>query len=75
MIKLTNASADFDGDVLILNSKYIISIFSDKTDPKKSITTIYGITGTTTQTWQVKESIDEIYKMFTMIKFIGNSND
>ena len=71
MIKLTNAAKEFDGDSLILNPNFIISVFSNKTDPKNPITTVFGIIGNEAQSWQVKETVDEIYKMFTMTKFIG----
>ena len=75
MIKLTNAAKEFDGDSLILNPRFIISVFSNKTDPKNPVTTIFGLVGSESQTWQVKETVDEIYKMFALIKFIGVSND
>jgi hypothetical protein len=71
MIKLTNAAKEFDGDSLILNPRFIISVFSNKSDPKNPVTTIFGLVGSEPQTWQVKETIDEIYKMFAMTKFIG----
>ena len=71
MIKLTNAAKEFDGDSLILNPNFIVSVFLNKADPKNPITTVFGIVGSEPQTWQVKETVDEIYKMFTMTKFIG----
>jgi hypothetical protein len=71
MIKLTNATKEFAGDSLILNPDFIVSIFSDNSDPKNTVTNVFGIIGSNTQVWQVKETVDEIYKLFAMTKFMG----
>jgi hypothetical protein len=60
IIKLTNASKEFKGDKILLNPNFIISAFEGKDDAGKKAVYIYGAQS---NTWQVKESIDDIYGM------------
>ena len=58
MIKLTNASEGYSGNVLYLNPAHIVSMYEDISSvvPK---TLIYG--GPTGSTWTVMESMEEVF--------------
>jgi len=59
LLKLTNVTEGRFGDKLIINSEYIISFFETKNKDGKNITIAYGLNN---NSWEVKESIDEIMK-------------
>ena len=59
MIKLTNAAEQYKGNVLLINSEHIMTVF-ETTVNDETVTNIYSITQ---QSWQVKESIDEVYNL------------
>ena len=58
LIKLTNAVAEHDGNTLLLNSELIVSIFKSVNEAEKGITYVFGINN---NTWQVKETPEEIF--------------
>lgn len=71
IIKLTNASKDFEGKPLLLNTRHILSVFEDmKALDDKTVETITNIYMVTQQSWSVKESIDKIYEMINGPKVI-----
>lgn len=59
IIKLTNMSNGHRHNALLINSRHILSVFEVELDDEKR-TTIYTVTQ---QSWDVKESLDQIYKM------------
>jgi hypothetical protein len=64
IIKLTNASKEYDGQKLLINSRHILTVFEGvKEVDDKTVETITNIYTITQQSWSVKESVDEIYKM------------
>ena len=67
IIKLTNASKEYEGEPLLLNSKHILSVFGieevKEVDGKKIITYHAAIYTITQQSWTVEESVKEIYEM------------
>lgn len=64
LIKLTNASAQFDGKTIVINSDHIITMFEDKmlvgTAVEQPITNVYVPPH---GTWQVKESLETICRI------------
>ena len=63
-IKLTNAVDQFDGDPILINVSHIISV-TEAVVNDKTITNIYS---TTKENWNVKESIDQVYKLINKLK-------
>ena len=59
MIKLTNMSQGHRHNMLLLNPRHILSVFEVELDDEKQ-TSVYTVTQ---QSWNVKESLDEIYTM------------
>ena len=59
MIKLTNAAEPYVGNTIIINPRYIISIFDAKDNDGNIVTYVFS---SNKDTWQVKETSDEIYK-------------
>jgi hypothetical protein len=62
-IKLTNATEEFAGEVLIINTDHIISIIEiqeKKDNVEVSKTNLYTITQ---QAWVVEEPVNEVYKL------------
>ena len=59
MIKLTNMSQGHRHNALLLNPRHILSVFEVELDDEKQ-TSVYTVTQ---QSWNVKESLDEIYNM------------
>lgn len=59
MIKLTNMSQGHFNNALLINPRHILSVFEVELDDEKQ-TAIYTVTQ---QSWNVKESLDEIYAM------------
>ena len=60
MIKLTNASAGYENNVLYLNPSYMVAIFEkkDTENAENTKTQLYG--GPQGSTWTVMESIDVV---------------
>ena len=69
IIKLTNASKEYDGEPLLLNVRHILSVFGTtditEVDGKKEFTYPTAIYTITQQSWTVEESVKEIYEMIT----------
>lgn len=71
LIKLTNATEEHKGNTLLINPKHIMTVFEtvvelpteNKKKKEKVVETITQIYSITQQSWTVKESADEIYKM------------
>ena len=65
LIKLTNASKGFEGQVIAVNKSIVLSVFekisSEEGKPPKTETFVYAGESTT---WQVQESADEVIKLF-----------
>jgi len=59
IIKLTNNAKDFKGKPLLINTEHIMTAFEVENDDETS-TNIYSITQ---QSWIVKESLENIYKL------------
>lgn len=57
MIKLTNATKGRIGEGLILNPDLIVSFFEHTQEDGTKVTVAYGMNG---NSWEVKETIDEI---------------
>jgi hypothetical protein len=57
LIKLTNATKGRIGEGLILNSDLIASFFEHTQEDGEKITIAFGMNG---NSWEVKETIDEI---------------
>jgi hypothetical protein len=60
MLKFTNASGEYRGNPLYINSEWIVSIFEQPTDGGSLATIIYG--GPNAITWHVEESLNEAVK-------------
>ena len=63
LIKLTNAAEPFVGKDLLINSIQVLSVFEADTGDKK-VTVIYG---SSKDSWQVQESLDDVLELFKMI--------
>ena len=71
LIKLTNATEEHKGNTLLINPKHIMTVFETLVEvpttqvkkKEKVVETLTQIYGITQQSWTVKESVDEIYKM------------
>ena len=67
-IKLTNATKEYEGEQLLINTDYILSIFElqekrfdeDNVEFDVSVSSLYT---TTQQSYIVEESVKEIYKL------------
>jgi hypothetical protein len=59
MIKLTNAAEEYKDKTLLINPEHIMAVFETTTNDI-TVTNIYSITQ---QSWQVTETIDEIYSI------------
>jgi hypothetical protein len=60
MIKLTNAAEEFKGLPVLINPKYIVSVFEMKTEQDENSVIVYS---STNNSWQVEETLDEISEM------------
>ena len=60
LIKLTNATKGRIGEGLILNTDLIASFFEHKQEDDTVVTVAYGMNG---NSWEVKETIDEIAEL------------
>ena len=67
IIKLTNASKEYAGEPILLNTKHILSVFSieevKEVEGKKEIAYVTSIYMVTQQSWSVEESVKEIYDL------------
>jgi hypothetical protein len=59
LIKLTNNAEEFKGKPLLINPEHIMTVFEIENDDEVS-TNVYSITQ---QSWNVKETVEEIYKL------------
>jgi hypothetical protein len=57
LIKLTNATKGRIGESLILNTEAMMSFFESSQEDGTKITVAFGMNG---NSWEVKETIDEI---------------
>lgn len=57
LLKLTNATKGRIGEGLILNTELILSFFEHSQEDGTKITVAFGMNG---NSWEVKETIDEI---------------
>ena len=62
IIRLTNVTKDFEGPVLI-NPRHIMSVFTETKDVDGAIETKTVIYAITKEGWNVKESVEEVYKL------------
>ncbi len=58
LIKLTNATKGRISEGIILNTELMLSFFEHTTEDNRKITLVYGMSG---NTWEVSETIDEIW--------------
>jgi ABC-type ATPase involved in cell division len=64
IIRLTNASKDFKGQEILINTRHIISVFQDNLIlDDKTVEIVSNIYAVTQQSWVVKETVNEIFKM------------
>jgi hypothetical protein len=64
IIRLTNASKDFKGQEILINTRHIISVFQDNLVlDDKTVEVVSNIYAVTQQSWVVKETVNEIFKM------------
>ena len=62
MIKLTNATKGRIGESLILNTDMIMSFFENNQEDGTKITVAFGVNG---NSWEIKETIDEIMALIS----------
>lgn len=60
MIKLTNATSQFVGEPILLNTDFIVSVYATVDEDENKVTMIYT---SLQQSWVVKETVDEIQVM------------
>lgn len=60
MIKLTNAAEEYKGLPILINPKYIVTVFEMMTEKEENAVFVFS---STNNSWQVEESLDEIYEM------------
>ena len=60
LLKLTNATKGRIGEGLILNTEMMMSFFEGTSEEGDKITVAYGMNG---NSWEVKETIEEIMEM------------
>jgi hypothetical protein len=71
LIKLTNAVEEHKGNTLLINPRHIMTVFEtvvevpskDVKKKNKTVETITNVYSITQQSWTVKESAEDIYKM------------
>jgi hypothetical protein len=67
IIKLTNASKEYPGEPLLINTRHILSVFGveevKEIEGKKEITYPTAIYTVTQQSWTVEEPVKEIYEL------------
>jgi hypothetical protein len=72
IIRLTNASKEYEGEPLLLNTRHILSVFGveevKEVDGKKIITYPTAIYTITQQSWTVEEPVKEIYELIKECK-------
>ena len=62
IIKLTNASKEFDGKKFLLNSDEIVSVFEGTDNDGKKAIFIYG---KNKDTWQIKETLVQVERLLS----------
>lgn len=62
LIKLTNATKGRIGEGLILNTETMMSFFENTQEDGTKVTVAFGING---NSWEVKETIDEIMALIS----------
>lgn len=62
IIKLTNVTKDYEGPLLI-NARHIMSVFAETKEVDGAIETKTVIYAITKEGWNVKESVEEVYKL------------
>ena len=60
MLKLTNAVEQYEGQPLLLNSDFIVSVYGTVDEKDNDISVIYS---SIQQTWFVKETVEQIFEM------------
>jgi hypothetical protein len=60
MIKLTNAAEEYKGLPILINPKFIVSVFEVMTEKDENAVFVFS---STNNSWQVEESLDEISDM------------
>ena len=60
MIKLTNATEEYKGLPILINPKYIVSVFEMLTEKDENVVFVFS---STNNSWQVEESLDEISEL------------
>lgn len=72
IIKLTNASKEYEGEPLLINVRHILSVFEGEevreVGGKKEIKYITNIYTVTQQSWSVEETIEEIYELIQGVR-------
>lgn len=63
IIKLTNAIKEHKGKTLLINTRFVVSMFEDSIIDDKEIENVTTIYSATQQSWSVTESIEAIYKL------------
>ena len=62
MLKFTNASGEYSGNPLYINSEWIVSIYEQPTDGGSLMTVVYG--GPSSIVWTIEESLTEAVNIF-----------
>jgi len=72
IIRLTNASKEYPGEPLLINTRHILSVFGiediREVEGKKEILYVTAIYTVTQQSWTVGESVREIYDLIKECK-------
>jgi len=68
IIKLTNLAKEHKNKPLLINASHILTMFESEVDENKAIEVVTNIYTITQQSWVVKESIEDIYKMVKGMK-------
>ena len=63
LIKLTNATKGRIGEGLILNTEAMMSFFENTQEDGTKVTVAFGMNG---NSWEVKETIDEVMAMINI---------
>ena len=62
IIKLKNASAEFEGKTFLLNSDILATVYEAKDEDGVESVFVYG---TNDKTWKVQDTVEEIYAQIT----------
>jgi hypothetical protein len=66
LVKFTNAAEDLKGNLIYINTDWIISVYEMPTDGGSLRTVVYG--GSQPVAWEVQESLSEAVKMINTAK-------